>query len=84
MFFTYLLALVGLLVLLSIGAFVVRALLEDPAAAEPDPYQASLDAAGRIQAEAWTAIQRLHDIRVANGSRDVIDGATAPDSEGKS
>ena len=68
----YLLALVGLFVLLGAGLLAVAALFAEADTHEPDPYQASLEAADRIQAEAWTAIQRLHDLRVVGASTNNI------------
>lgn len=67
MFFVYLLAALGLAVLLVLAASGLAYGLDEP---DPDdPYEQALAAAARLQAGAWEAIHELREI-----------GAAPPDS----
>ena len=61
MFFVYVLALVGLAVLLGVAIWVAGVLLDEPPETPADPYDEALAAAGRLQARAWEAAHELSE-----------------------
>ncbi len=81
MFFAYVLAFIGLIGLIGFAAITVSNRFGEPESPELEPYQTAIDAAGRLQAEAWQAIQRLHELRVNSSSADIVDSTAVDEKE---